>query len=229
MIRFSEKQLLLDIKLQATPSLDNFVSGRNFELIQTLKNMLLGHEKERFIYVWGDSGCGKSHLLQAAVRFFIQSGEVAYYCPGEMNQLIQLSDGLCCVAIDDVESLDNEAQLVLFSVYNQFKEAGSTILLVSGSLPPMQLNLRRDLVTRLAWGLVYQVHELSEAEKIDALQKQAAERGFVLENAVCRYLLQHAQRDLSSLMIILDALDRFSLVHQRHITIPLLRKLLNNR
>ncbi|SER85083.1 regulatory inactivation of DnaA Hda protein [Nitrosomonas sp. Nm51] len=229
MIGFSEEQLLLDIKLPVTPSLNNFVPGRNFELIQTLKKTLFFHEKERFFYIWGNSGCGKSHLLQAVVGFYLQSKDAAYYFPGEISQGVQLIDDPRCVAIDDVELLDDAAQVALFNIYNQFREDGNAILLVSGLFPPVQLNLRRDLVTRLGSGLVYQVHELTEEEKIKALQQQAIERGFVLKYAVCRYLLHHTQRDLSSLMMILDALDRFSLVHQCQITIPLLKKLLNGK
>ena len=99
-------------------------------------------------------------------------------------------------------------------------------MLVSGSTAPAQLTLRKDLVTRLGWGLVYQVHELSDDEKIRAMKNHAASRGFNLPQDVCDYLLQHGQRDLPSLMVTLDALDLYSLTDQRQITISMLRKLL---
>ena len=86
--------------------------------------------------------------------------------------------------------------------------------------------MRQDLVTRMGWGLVYQVHDLNEEEKIHALKKHAANSGFNLSQDVCLYLLRHGRRDLSSLMMIIDALDRYSLANQRHITVPLLRELL---
>ena len=99
-------------------------------------------------------------------------------------------------------------------------------MLVSGSTAPAQLILRKDLVTRLGWGLVYQVHELSDDEKIRAMKSHAASRGFDLPQDVCDYLLQHVQRDLPSLMVTLDALDLYSLTDQRQITISMLRELL---
>lgn len=222
------KQLLLDIKPNEKPSLTNFVTGRNSELVQTLKNVIFARDKEQFVYIWGNSGCGKSHLLQAVVGEVLQCEYTAYYFSGEITSNIQTTDCLRCLAIDDVDLLDNESQITLFNIYNRMKEDGCSSLLVSGSLPPVQLNLRRDLVTRLGWGLVYQVHELTEDEKIKALQQKAAERGFVLKKEVCRYLLQHTRRDLPSLMMILDALDRFSLAHQRQITVPLLKEMLSS-
>ena len=62
---YSMKQLLLDIAPPSHATLANFVPGRNSELLQTLSNILSGKEKERFVYLWGGTGCGNSHLLQA--------------------------------------------------------------------------------------------------------------------------------------------------------------------
>ncbi len=219
-------QLLLDIRPKASPSLTNFVPGRNHELLHTLRRMLFRQEKERFIYVWGKSGCGKSHLLQAVVEHFMQKQFAAHYCLGKFGLTFQLNDNLGCVAVDDVEQLDASAQIELFNIYNELRDNGQTLLLVSGSSAPAQLDLRQDLVTRLGWGLVYQIHEITEEEKIEVLQQHANERGFELQEAICKYLLRHSQRDLPSLMVILDALDRYSLTHQKQITIPLLKKLL---
>ena len=93
-------------------------------------------------------------------------------------------------------------------------------------LPPAQLGLREDLRTRLAWGLVYQLHSLSDDEKIDALTLSAHARGLSLSVGVIPYLLTHYRRDMQSLMTILDALDHYSLETKRPITLPLMRELL---
>jgi DnaA family protein len=81
-------------------------------------------------------------------------------------------------------------------------------------------------VTRLAWGLVYQVHALSDDEKARALADYAAGRGFRLQPGVCDFLLTRASRDLPSLLGMLDALDRYSLETKRPVTVPLARELL---
>ncbi len=219
-------QLLLDIKPRAAPTLVNFVPGRNQELLQLLNKIVRAEEKERFVYIWGKSGCGKSHLLQAVAEYFIRKDCHTCYFPGEITPDFQYIDNLACVAVDDADLLDADDQIKLFNIYNQLRENGNTILLVTGTVAPSRLNLRQDLVTRLGWGLVYQIHELTEIEKIQALQCHATERGFDLQIEICRYLLRHSKRDLPSLMMTLDALDRYSLIHQRQITIPLLRKLL---
>lgn len=224
------KQLLLDISPPCLPTLENFVPGRNLELFQTLKKILEGQEQERFIYLWGMNGCGKSHLLQAVVESFIQNKLDAAYINCGITQNFEMEfpvvDKINCLAIDDVDHLNSSTQIDLFNLYNHIRDECQSLMLVSGSVAPSQLNLREDLVTRLGWGLIYQVHELSDDEKIQAMKKHAKRKGFELTQDVCNYLLRHVKRDLPSLIVTLDALDLHSLREKRPITIPMLRELL---
>ena len=82
---------------------------------------------------------------------------------------------------------------------------------------------RRDLATRLATGLTYRVLGLTDEEKRAALAAHARSRGFALADEVSAYLLNHARRDMGSLMAALDSLDRYSLETGRAITVPLLK------
>lgn len=220
------QQLLLDIKPLPFPTLTNFLPGRNTELLHMLTTILSGQEKEHFVYLWGGLGCGKSHLLQATVAAYTQKNlKAVYFSAGKCCEF-SVDGELDCIAIDDIDCLDASAQIELFNLYNQLRDDGHTFLLMSGVSAPMYLDMRQDLVTRLGWGLVYQVLELTEEEKIQAMKSHAAACGFDLTQEICLYLLRHGRRDLPSLMMTLDALDRYSLVHQRQITIPLLRELL---
>jgi DnaA-homolog protein len=194
------KQLLLDIKPAATPSLQNFVVGRNAEAIASLNAALSQQNQPKFIYFWGESGSGKSHLLSAC-------------------------EAISMRVMDDVHLLDNDAQIDLFNQYNQLKEAGKT-LITAGLHAPTQMGLRDDLATRLAWGLVYQLHPLNDDEKALALKNHALERGMKLPDEVTDYCLRYLRRDLPTLMATLDALDEWSLTMQKPITVPMLKKLL---
>ena len=99
-------------------------------------------------------------------------------------------------------------------------------LLVAGEAAPTQMGLRDDLATRLSWGLVYQLHPLSDQEKAEALKTHAAERGIRLPDEVVDYCLSHLRRDLPTLMATLAALDEWSLTAKKPVTVPMLRKLL---
>jgi DnaA family protein len=206
-------QLVLDISPGNTPTLETFVAGSNLELLSALRHALTGGS-ERSIYLWGDEGSGKSHLLQACANA-AQSVRAVYAC-GSVPGIADV------VAVDDVERLDNAAQIELFDLYNRMRDSGG-LLLVGGNASPLHLNLRDDLRTRLGWGLVYQVHGLSEEEKAQALRQHAQSRGFALPPEVVQYLLRHGRRDLPSLMATLDALDEHSLRLHRAPSVPLLK------
>ena len=79
----------------------------------------------------------------------------------------------------------------------------------------MHLDLRDDVRTRLAWGLVYQVHALSDDEKAQALSAHAASRGFGLPADVVEYLLTHMPRDMRTLVAVVDALDTLRVIGKK--------------
>jgi len=218
------KQLALDIAQPPAPTLDNFVPGRNAELVVALYSAANGSSSERFIYVWGATGSGRSHLLRAVVDAARADGRPATLFQSGADDFAASEDALC--AVDDVHVLNPRAQIALFNLHNRIK-AGCGTLLASGNAAPAQLALRADLMTRLGSGLVYQVHGLNEEEKVAALKRHAQARGFQLSQEVIAYLLRHEQRDLPSLLAMLDALDRYALANRRAITLPLLRELLN--
>lgn len=194
------RQLALPISPPPEPTLENFVPGANTELLARLRALAAGELREAVLYLWGEPGCGRSHLLAAAAR------------PG-------------LVVVDDVEQLDDAAQIALFNAINAARESGGTVL-AAGNAPPAQLPLREDLKSRLAWGLVYQVKPLSDAEKALSLHAEAQRRGLKLSDEVVWYLLTHVRRDMRSLVALLEHIDRASLEQRRAVTLPLVRELL---
>ncbi|MCC6915876.1 DnaA regulatory inactivator Hda [Nitrosomonas sp.] len=219
------RQQLLDIAEIGPPSLDNFIPEGNEELLYTLRNLVAGSYQDRFYYLWGNTGSGKSHLLQAVAGAFSEQQCNSRYigCSWEKPDF---SSGADCIVIDDVEQLDDTSQIRLFNLYNRLRDSGHGIFLAGGTKPPAGLDLRQDLVTRLGWGLVYQVHELTDEKKIEVMQDYAIRCGFELPLEICHYLLKHERRDLSSLIRLIHALDQLSLTRQRPVTLPLLRELL---
>lgn len=206
------RQLTLDLIRPPQASFDNFVVGRNAESLATLKALAAG-TAAGIVYLWGEPGSGRSHLLAALVG---ASGAAA-------GGVAEWSRNAAGYAVDDVEVLPPSEQQRLFVLIDQVRSQPGQWLVAAGAAPPSQTGLRADLATRLAWGLVYQVHALSDQEKAQALAAHARSRGSSLPPEVVNYLLSHMPRDMRTLMAILDAVDRHALALQRPITLPLLR------
>ena len=216
------KQLLLDLIEEQPQSLATFTPGRNLELLSVLHDVAEGRAREHFIYLWGESAAGKTHLLRALAAMpasLLVDGKTAG------AHLPAFQTGIRLYLLDDCDKLTETAQIDAFALFNQIREHGA-FLVSSGGVPPAVLPVREDLRTRMGWGLIYQLHGLSDEEKIAALEHTAKSRGLTLAPGVLPYLITHFRRDMRSLSTILLALDKYSLETKRPITLPLLRKLL---
>ncbi len=216
-------QLLLDLKPEQIPTLDNFVAGINAELVDRLR-ALADPDNFDAIYLWGAAGSGRSHLLGAAARAAAARRPTRSIEAGAAGGDMNVPPGGLLV-VDDVDRLDADAQVALFRAFNAARLVGHAVLL-AGPLPPLQLALREDLRTRVGQSLIYEVKPLSDEEKSAALARHALLRGMKVDASLVNYLLRHGRRDLPSLMAVLDALDRATLEQQRPATLPLLKEVM---
>jgi DnaA-homolog protein len=219
-------QLLLGLSQPPRPTLENYAAGRNAEALSALRACLLGSLRERCIFLWGAPGSGKTHLLRAITDIAHDRPLPGLYVTADALEALTSASVLpSMIALDDVERANDTQQTALFRLFQRATEE-DTMLLVSAGAAPAALSMRDDLRTRLASGLTFQLHLLSDEDKVHALRAHAAARGFDLAPEIAQYLLQRRQRDLPSLMQVLDALDQFSLRTQRPITLALLREML---
>ena len=215
---------MLDLGAEKPQTLDTFVTGQNAELAALLARIAartVTDLSERFVYLWGEPGAGKSHILQALAT----APDARYVSHDASPDTFLYAPQIKIYLLDDCERLSTQNQIAAFDLFNQVRENGG-LLIAAGAMAPAAMAVREDLRTRLGWGLIYQVHGLTDDEKIAALTQSAIARGLSLSAGVLPYLLTHYRRDMRSLSAMLDALDQYSLETQRPITLPLLRDLL---
>ena len=216
------KQLVLDLGAEPARSLDTFEVGANAELAHLMHRFAERNSREHFAYLWGDTGAGKTHLLQGLAA---TPGARYIAAASAVDADFVYSPDISLYLLDDCPKLSSDAQIGAFALFNQIREHGA-YMVSTGPVPPVVLPVREDLRTRMGWGLIYQIHGLSDDEKIAALTHAAEARGLTLSASVLPYLLSHFKRDMRSLSTMLDALDQYSLETQRPVTLPLLRDLL---
>jgi DnaA-homolog protein len=216
------RQLALGVQLRADAVFDSFSTGPNSELVAALRAASAAPQ-----WIWGGSGTGKTHLLQAVCA---AAGEAAAYFPLSRSAALP-PDALrgfeICrvVCVDDVDEVAGDLawEQGLFRLFNDAAELG-TRLIFAASAAPRQLDWSLDdWRSRAAACVVYQLRELDEAGRVEALRLRAAQRGLQLPPETSDYLLRRMPRDLTSLYRILDQLDEASLIAQRRLTVPFIR------
>jgi DnaA family protein len=227
-------QLPLGISLPENISFANFIAGNNLALLTTLQDFCISSGREQNLYLWGASGVGKTHLLQAACYLAATEGRSSTYIPlrqADQFNPILLEDlhHLDLICVDDIQSIAGQAEWEqrLFALYQRSLETKAHILW-SANAPPARLKLNlADLKSRMTASLVLEIQDLSDVEKLIALQQRAKARGLELPSPVGNYLLTHCPRHMGELLANLDKLDHAALVAQRALTIPFVKQVLN--
>jgi len=230
------RQLPLAIKLAPQPSFDSFVPGANAAAVWHMQALCTPTADAHAAaagqlpptYLWGPPATGKTHLLRAASQAQQQAGRRVGWFDAADALPWTLQPDWALVVVDRCEALDAAAQHAAFAL---FVEAGSLGVpwAAAGRLPPVDLALRDDLRTRLGWGHVFALQPLSEAETRAALRCESDRRGIFLSDEVMDHLLTRFERDLGTLLGLLDRLDDFSLARGRPVTVPLLRLMLSEQ
>jgi len=225
-------QLTLGVGIKDEATFANYYPGKNALLIEELKRSAQGYG-ERVIYFCGAGGEGCTHLLQACCHEANRHKLSAVYIP--LASLIEYSpsvlDGLetlNLICIDDLHLIAGRPnwEEAFFHAYNRMHDVGAK-LIVTANVMPKALGLRLpDLVSRLTWGVVFQLQFLSDEEKLIVLMMRAERRGLTLSEEVGKFILNHCPRHMSTLFAALEALDKASLAAQRKLTIPFVKTVL---
>lgn len=222
-------QLPLALKLQPHTSFEHFVGGPNASAVDHVKSVALGQRRES-VWLYGQPGTGKSHLLAAACRAAGESNLRPIYLalgPATNPEILKQLDEIDLVALDDVDKVAGLADwdAALFSVFDTRLDRGG--LLVAANTAPRDAGFElADLVSRAGSAAQYRLEFLDDSNLEAAVIGHATRRGLDIESAEASYLLKRVSRDLRELTACLDRIDRYSLAAQRRITIPLLREVI---
>ena len=208
---------------------DSFVAGNNMVAAGLAQQTALG-KGESQLYFWGESGLGKSHLLQACCNLAAKNQQTVCYLTQReiINQSVDMFDGLEqleLICLDEIEKWLSTAtwETALFDLINRVRENNNRLIMASTHPPDEAFVKLPDLRSRLSWGPVFQLQGLSDKEKYQALRFRARQSGLELPENVANYLMQRYPRDMFTLFERLAVLDKASMALQRRLTIPLLK------
>lgn len=226
-------QYTLAVTLPDDETLDSFYAAEQSAAVAFLKHYLQQPQQANPVYLFGASGSGKSHLLYASCVHAQEQGLTSQLltldeCRQLSPRLLDDLEQLDLVCLDNIQAVAGDLvwQTAIFDLYNRMVEQGKALIIVGNQAPP-QLGFRlADLVSRLQACTAFQLRLLTDEDKQRLLQQKARLRGMELPDEVARYLLNHKDRDIRALVLILDKLDKASIVHQRKLTIPFVKDIL---
>jgi DnaA-homolog protein len=227
-------QVPLDFQFQSIHNFASYFSANNGETLVHL-HAFLQSSGEQQIYLWGERGLGKTHLLQASCTEAGKFNKTPFYLSFRSQSLpdpasLEGLEEIDLVCLDDIELIAGQPlwERALFNFYNRHRENNKQ-LLISANTPPQFLPLQLpDLKTRMSWGLTLKLQSLNDEQLIQALDHKAQALGFDIPVHIGKFLLTHYQRDLPSLWRLLTKIDQATLAAKRKLTIPFLKQIITN-
>ena len=223
-------QLPLRLAVSRGRRFANFeVAPENAELVDAVRRIATEPGPERVLIV-GDTGSGKSHLLEAASEVASAGGDSVAFVPMRewRSQRVEAvrglgRSGLLCIDDIDAATGDRRWEEALLALVEASASRGTRMLVSAGAAPaniPFEL---ADLRSRLSAATLYRLRELDDESRARALRRHASGRGIEIPDDVVGYVLARYRRDMPSLVALLDRLDYHSLSRQRRLTVPFVR------
>ena len=226
-------QLPLALRWPRRQRFEHFHAGANAAALAAVQALSL-QPGAPWVYLYGASGSGRSHLLMAACQAASAAGRRVQYLPlatiADHAAALRGVAGSELLALDDLGAMvgNRDAEHALFDLYNRARAEGSALLFAADATPT-QLGVELpDLRSRLGASTQFALKPLDDAERRAVLKAQAASRGIELDDGVLDWLFARHARDLGALLDLLDKLDQASLAARRRITVPFLREFLRD-
>jgi len=174
------------------------------------------------IYLHGESGSGKTHLLMAIANNLQSKGLKVIYTradtftehvvsairAGEMQTFRRAYRNIDVLLVDDIEvfSRKGATQEEFFHTFNTLHVEGKQIIL-SANCTPQELKLIEPrLVSRFEWGIVLPLEHLKKPEMRKVLLNKAEQLKFPLQEKVVDFLIQEFSRNNKALVKAFEAL-----------------------
>ncbi|MCK5293939.1 MAG: chromosomal replication initiator protein DnaA [Arcobacteraceae bacterium] len=233
--RRAKKDILNDQLLSSTPentilnqsyTFDSFVVGSSNQMaynaskaVSTKLGILYNP-----LFIYGGTGLGKTHLLQAIGNSAIEQHKTVIYVTIEqfmndftfsiktnkMDHFRNKYRKCDLLLIDDVQFLSgkDETQKELFHTFNELHTANKQIILTSDKLPSQIAGLEERLKSRFEWGLTTDVQIPGFETKIAIIEKKCDLNAINLSKEIVQYIattLDSSIREVEGLLIKINA------------------------
>ena len=241
------RRINIDPQLNMNYTFENHIEGECNRLARSAGMAVAvtpGNNAFNPLYIYGDSGLGKTHIAQAIgheVRQRHPELQVLYvsmnkfqaqfqtaYKNGEITDFIHFYQMVDVLIIDDIQELTGKTgtQNAFFNIFNHLQLAGKQLILTSDK-PPVELkDIEQRLLTRFKWGLSANLNLPDYETKVKIIRAKAQRLGANIPEEVVAYLAENISANVREIEGALSSLIANASFLNRKITISLAKDIL---
>jgi len=215
-----QKRLISETMLNPKYTFDNFVIGasNNFAYAASLAVAEQPNEVFNPLFIYGDVGLGKTHLMNAIGNFIIQQNPVARIMlttserfANELIEAIAKKRGTSdlrakmrnvdVLMVDDIQFLGKTTacQEEFFHTFNELHNSGKQII-ISADRPPNEMpTIEERLRSRFGMGLIVDIRKPDFETRVAILMRKAEEEGVDIPYEVVEYIAAHFDKSIREL------------------------------
>lgn len=219
-------QLTLGLKIGAKTTLDNFITGKNKELVDFLKELLQTRQSV-YAHVLGAPATGKTHLFQAACQALVYQGFQAGYIDLSHLNHLEILKGLHqlkLVCFDNLDAVSNEQDLHLLGAF--IKTAmGKGHQILTASKEPLPEIIKQYIHSHDE----FKLEQLHDKDLKTAVKLKAEERGLLLPADVEECLIIRAEISpypMKEIISLLDKLERACDLEKKKVNLSFFKTIL---
>ena len=241
------KKIIIDPQLSPALTFETFIEGECNRLARSAGMSVAlnpGNNPFNPLYIYGNSGLGKTHIVQAIgheVRQRHPELQVLYvsmnkfqaqfqtaYKNGEIPDFIHFYQMIDVLIIDDIQELTGKTgtQNAFFNIFNHLQLSGKQLILTSDK-PPVELkDIEQRLLTRFKWGLSAQLNTPDYETKLKIIRIKAQKLGAQISDDVVAYLADNISANVREIEGALSSLVANASFLGRKITTSLAKEIL---
>lgn len=189
---------------------EQFVTAKSNQIVYSICRETansLGQSKNNPLFIYGATGLGKTHLMQAVAHEILKQGKSFYYFASDkfVNQLV---NSLRKQKIDEFKDKIKKADLLIIDdihviagkqksseqfllLLNDFMSKNKQVILASDKHPSALTDFDERLKSRLAWGVAVALEPPELETRIQILQKKSKAQDVVLPKECAIFIAQH--------------------------------------
>lgn len=241
------RKIIIDPQLNPNYTFDNHIEGECNRLARSAGLAVAvnpGNTPFNPLYIYGDSGLGKTHIVQAIgmevkqrhpnlqVLYVSMNKFQAQYTSAiqnkEFNDFIHFYQMIDVLIIDDIQELAGKTgtQNVFFNIFNHLQLSGKQLIITSDK-PPVELkDIEQRLITRFKWGLSAQLNQPDYQTKIKIISHKAAKLNTDLSQDVIEFLAENISANIREIEGALSSLVANAAFLNKKITVTLAKEIL---